>query len=88
MTKLTVFYLADMERGDNVNYFEVYKSVWEFHKKYAKLEDNDEFWEGVVSESGAISKKYENNKFVIALLLAVIDELERKAKEIRNNAET
>lgn len=72
-----------MERGDNVNYVEVYKIVLDFHRKYSKVEDTDEYWQGVVDESGKIAKKYSNHKFVIALLLAVIDELERKAKELR-----
>ena len=45
-------------------------------------------WEAVVSESGQIAKKYDNHKFAIALLLAVIDELERIYKEMMKNADT
>ena len=66
-----------------MNYFEVYKAVWEFHKKYSVVRTDDEYWEGVVSESNAIAKKYDNNKFVVALVLAVIEELERKEKKLR-----
>lgn len=77
-----MFYLADMERGDNVNYVEVYKAVLDFHRKYSKVEDTDEYWQNVVDESGKIAKHYNNHKFVIDLLLAVVDELERKAKEL------
>ena len=66
-----------------MNYFEVYKTVWDFHKKYSKVEDNDQYWENVVNESGEISKRYDNAKFVIDLLLAVITELERICKTQR-----
>ena len=60
-----------------MDYWNLYKDVWNFHKKYSKVQTDDTYWEAVVSESGAISKKYDNHKFAIALLLAVIDELER-----------
>ena len=61
---------------------------WRYFKKYVDVSDEDIYWENVVSESGELSKKYNNDKFAIALILAVIDEFERKAKELRKNAET
>ena len=64
VTKLTVFYLADIERGDNVNYFEAYRDCWNFHKEHSKVLDSDEYWKGVVGKSGEIAKKYDNSKFV------------------------
>lgn len=69
-----------------MNYVEVYKMVLDFHRKYSKVEDTDEYWQGVVDESGQIAKHYNNHKFVIALLLAVVDELERKAKAKKEGA--
>lgn len=51
--------------------------MWNFHKKYSKVQTDDAYWEAVVDESGQIAKKYDNHKFAIALLLAVINELER-----------
>ena len=71
-----------------MDYWNLYKDVWNFHKKYSKVQTDDAYWEAVVSESGAISKKYDNHKFAIALLLAVIDELERIYKEMMKNADT
>lgn len=59
-----------------MNYWEVYKAVWEFHKKYQSI-STDEEWEQVIYESNQIAKKL-NSKFVNDLLLAVINELERK----------
>lgn len=68
----------------------MFTDCWRLYKKYAVVEDknNDEFWEKVVDESGELSKKYNNDKFAIALVLAVIDEFERAYKEMRKNAET
>ena len=59
-----------------MNYWEVYKAVWEFHKKYQSI-STDEEWEEAIYESNQIAKKL-NSKFVNDLLLAVINELERK----------
>lgn len=40
----------------------------------------------MVDESGQLAKKYDNVKLAIALILAAIDELERKSKEMPQNA--
>ena len=39
----------------------------------------------VVDEYGQIAKKYDNAKLAIALILAAIEELERKSKEMKQN---
>lgn len=56
-----------------------------FYKKYADVQQSDEYWEAVVDESRQIAKKYDKAKLAIALLLATIDELERKSKEMKQN---
>ncbi len=68
--------------------YNLFTDCWHYFKKYADVRDEDIYWENVVSESGELSKKYNNDKFAIALILAVVDEFERKAKELRKNAET
>ncbi len=64
----------------------MFTDAWKFYKKYADVQQSDEYWESVVDESGQIAKKYDNEKLAIALLLAAIDELERKSKEMPQNA--
>ena len=61
----------------------MFTDAWKFYKKYADVQQSDEYWESVVNEYGQIAKKYDNAKLAIALLLAAIDELERKSKEIQ-----
>ena len=48
---------------------------------------DDSFWESVVDESGEISKKHHENKFIIGLLLNEIGEMERiyKARRRENS---
>ena len=68
--------------------YNLFTDCWRYFKKYVDVSDEDIYWENVVSESGELSNKYNNDKFAIALILAVVDEFERKAKELRKNAKT
>lgn len=70
-----------------MNYFEMYRDVWNFHKKYIEgICGSDEYWQTVVDESDVIAKKYKNCKFIINLLLAEITEFERLYKEMKADA--
>ena len=71
-----------------MNYFELYREIWNFHKKFSEVKNTDEYWQAVIDESNEISKKYNKHKFANDLLLAVISELERSYKEMRANANT
>lgn len=71
-----------------MNYFEIYKDVWNFHKKHQQVQSTDEYWEAVINESTQIAKKYDNCKFARSLLLAIVDELERVYKELKQDADT
>ena len=71
-----------------MNYFELYREIWNFHKKFSEVKDTDEYWQAVIAESNEIAKKYDKQKFANDLLLAVISELERSYKEMRANANT
>lgn len=64
----------------------MFTDAWKFYRKYADVQQSDEYWEAVVDESGQIAKKYDNAKLAIALILAAIEELERKSKEMKQNA--
>ena len=68
--------------------YNLFTDCWRYFKKYVDVSDEDIYLEKFFSESGELSKKYNNDKFAIALILAVVDEFERKAKELRKNAET
>lgn len=55
-----------------MSYWNLYKDVWNFHKKFSEVKDTDEYWQAVIDESNEIAKKYDKQKFANDLLLAVI----------------
>lgn len=59
--------------------YNLFTDCWRYFKKYADVSTEDSYWQSVVDECGTILKKYGNDKFVNDLLVAVVDELERKA---------
>ena len=64
-------------------YWKIYGDVFAFHKKFAEVQENDEYWSAVVDEASALYKRYENvpeKEFAKQLILTVIDELERLYK--------
>lgn len=84
--------MAETKKTENRDYYhEMYADVWAFHKKFINgVNDDDEFWDAVISESSTISKKHGENKFIIGLLLNEINEMERiyKARRRENDAKT
>ena len=68
--------------------FSIYADIWNFHKQYYQVSDSDEYWEMAVKDANALYKKYDDSKFAKSLVMAVMDELERKAKGVGTNAET
>ena len=77
-----------MSNEELKRYYDMFTDSWRFFKKYSDVKDTDEYWEKVVGESDRLSKQYGNSKFVNTLLLAVIGELERKAREGKGDAKT
>ena len=72
-----------------MDYWNLYKDVWNFHKKYAAAsQEGATFWETVMDESRKIANRYGNHQFALALLVAVINELERIGEGGAGNADT
>ena len=63
----------------------MFTDCWRFYKKYADVQQADEYWEAMVAEADVIAKKYQNNKLCRDLIFAVVDELERKSKEMKQS---
>ena len=59
--------------------FSFFGEVWFLFKKYYIVQNTDEYWETLIAESDRINRKY-NSELCKDLLLAVINELERRAK--------
>ena len=66
-------------------YWKIYGDVFAFHKKFAEVQESDEYWSAVVDEASALYKKYESvpeKEFAKQLILTVLDELERIYKDM------
>ena len=48
-----------------MDYWNIYKDVWNFHKKDTDVKEDDAYWEAVVNESKQIAKQYDECKFVM-----------------------
>lgn len=67
-------------------YFDLWKSAWNFHKRWSNNDGSDDTWKQIVEESGDIMKQYEGKpegNFMKDLLLSVLSELEKIDKEKR-----
>lgn len=62
---------------------QIWTDVWNLWKKYYHPEKSEEFWSDLVDEADAIGTKYKDNDFVNALLLACVNDIERRYKERR-----
>ena len=61
-------------------YWKIYGDVFAFHKKFAEVQESDEYWSAVVDEASALYKRYETvpeKEFAKKLILTVLEELER-----------
>lgn len=70
-----------------MDYWNIYKDVWNFHKKYSVVNDSAEYWNAVNDEGEQIVKKYNHSDFVVALIVDVITELSRVCKEVKQDAD-
>ena len=58
--------------------------IWKLIKKYLPVADpdSDAYWMGLIRESGAIGKKYDNHPLVNKMILAFADYVEHEAKGV------
>ena len=71
---------AELKKG-----YSLFSDTWRFYKRFMDVQLLDEYWEAVVMESDQLAKRYGNSKLVVALIFAVVDELERKSKDMKQS---
>ena len=65
-------------------YFEIFRDVWGFMGAHYPVSDAPDYWGKVVDDSAAVFRKYAATKygtFVKALLLDIVEELERNGEK-------
>lgn len=69
-------------------YFDVWTAVWNLHKKYHGIQQQDEQrWQQLDQECEKLHDQYKNvpqRKLVESLLLSVVSELEERSKDGKN----
>lgn len=65
--------------------YHVFCDSWQLYRKYIQKQMDDKAWEELIEETEKVYRKYGKEAFVKDLMLAVIDEIERK--ETRNGKE-
>ena len=71
-----------------MDYFEMYKDIWAFHKKFIDgICESTEYWQMVVDESEELLKKYCGCGFMKNLLSNELNELDRLYKEMKSSAD-
>lgn len=69
-----------------MDYFEIYKDVWNLHKKFIDtICDDDNYWQSLVDEASELTKKYGDCKFIRNLVLNELEEIETIYKKRRTN---
>lgn len=60
--------------------FEMFRDYWKILEENWGFEDSEAYWNKVIEDTDAFYRKYET-EFSKELVLALINELERKAKD-------
>ena len=60
--------------------FAYFGEAWNFFKRFYEVQDTERYWDEVVQEAGQIIEKY-NQPLCKAVVLAILDELDRKYRE-------
>lgn len=60
--------------------FEMFRDYWKMLEENWGVEDSEAYWNKVIEDTNAFYRKYET-EFSKELALALINELERKAKD-------
>lgn len=61
-------------------YRTAYRLAFDFHAKYAPFPPTLELWEAAARDLGECCSQHENSPFLAALLLAIMDEMDRQWK--------
>lgn len=60
--------------------FEMFQDYWKLIQQFWNVEDNDDYWESVTLAGTMFYEKYKS-EYAKGLVLAYMDELDRKFKE-------
>lgn len=65
----------------------MFTDAWKFYKKYADVQQSDEYWESLIDEADAVAERHGSGRLIRDLIMAVMSEFERKSKDIQKMRE-
>lgn len=74
------FNMAEVKFAKGSEEWQMFMDYWALCQKYWEPEDSDEWWEETLHEIDVFAKKYGSTVFVRGLCMALVNELELKAK--------
>lgn len=69
-----------------IDYKAMYQEVYEYHKKYIVIQNTEDYWDQMTKESCEIAFRYNNHPFIVALLVAVVEDITRRYQAIEHIA--
>lgn len=60
--------------------YEFVTAIWQFYKRHADVQTDDEYWAAVVEDADKLEQRYGSNKTMHEIILDVLEGLEREAK--------
>lgn len=67
---------------DGSNYRAAYRAVCELHERHNPPRTDVEYWDEIAADMERTAKAYKEDPFVMDMLIAVQEELERQAKKL------
>ena len=64
-----------MSYVDVKNTRKIYNDIWEYHKKYMSVQNDEKFLKSMISEKDILTQKYSGNTFATELIFVVFKAL-------------
>lgn len=68
------------------DYRPLYRAACNFHERHNPVQLTAAFWEEVCADMTATANEFDNDPFLMELLLAVFEEMERESRELQQAA--
>lgn len=62
-------------------YFAIFGDVYSLMKEHYPAVNEDDYWERLLYDANNVCEKHQSGEFVKAMVIAVLKELERRAKQ-------
>lgn len=65
--------------------WEIFREIWRFYESFAIPEDNDKYWDDLISAGEELARKYDNDTLCVRLVSAIWMTMNDKIKLGKND---